>query len=376
VALTLSSRDVERFVAMQRTLLAPLEYERVEHWCVAVLRDVEALFDGNRSAMLMPLADRLVYLSESIAPEFLSAFENRIERVEPGQLHVSDSSEDHSWTTRRASRLNVWNVPMLARLNGQTVERWPAFQECIKPAGIMHGPVMTTSLPNGEAFVGVANSQPDKSRFSEASSLALMRMLLPCFQAGVNLATRLHDVRTTLGSLLDALGEPIALFDRCCRKVHVTPAWVSIVDADPERELVEATIRDVLAQQAFLFSERCDSATALPSTRIVATATARYRVYSSWARRSFADHHDVMIVRIERLTPSLPSQRDLMARYCLTKREADIVLLLAEGLSNKVIATRLSVSTHTVRHHTEAVFAKLGVHTRKALALDLLRRRL
>jgi DNA-binding NarL/FixJ family response regulator len=45
----------------------------------------------------------------------------------------------------------------------------------------------------------------------------------------------------------------------------------------------------------------------------------------------------------------------------LTDREREVLSLLAEGLSNRAIATRLSVTDRTVEAHITAVFAKLGL---------------
>ncbi|WP_426521305.1 response regulator [Diaminobutyricibacter sp. McL0618] len=54
----------------------------------------------------------------------------------------------------------------------------------------------------------------------------------------------------------------------------------------------------------------------------------------------------------------------------LTSREAEVLALIAEGLSNGEIASRLFVSVATVKTHINAIFAKLGVRDRaQAIAL-------
>jgi DNA-binding NarL/FixJ family response regulator len=48
----------------------------------------------------------------------------------------------------------------------------------------------------------------------------------------------------------------------------------------------------------------------------------------------------------------------------LTAREREVLALLAEGLGNKAIATRLGVSEHTAKFHVNAILGKLGVESR------------
>jgi DNA-binding CsgD family transcriptional regulator len=54
--------------------------------------------------------------------------------------------------------------------------------------------------------------------------------------------------------------------------------------------------------------------------------------------------------------------------FGLTNRQTDILHLLAEGLTNAEIATRLHLSPKTVDHHVSAVLARLNVHSREAAA--------
>jgi HD-GYP domain-containing protein (c-di-GMP phosphodiesterase class II) len=53
----------------------------------------------------------------------------------------------------------------------------------------------------------------------------------------------------------------------------------------------------------------------------------------------------------------------------LTAREADVLGLLAQGQSNKAIATTLGISAKTVGNHVEHIYTKLGVTNRAGAAL-------
>jgi DNA-binding NarL/FixJ family response regulator len=52
--------------------------------------------------------------------------------------------------------------------------------------------------------------------------------------------------------------------------------------------------------------------------------------------------------------------------YGLTRREFEVLELLASGLTNRVIAERLHVTTRTVDTHVSRILSKLGVSTRAA----------
>jgi len=48
----------------------------------------------------------------------------------------------------------------------------------------------------------------------------------------------------------------------------------------------------------------------------------------------------------------------------LTPRETDVIEMLAEGMSNKMIAHRLEISEHTAKFHVNSILAKLRAGTR------------
>jgi len=52
----------------------------------------------------------------------------------------------------------------------------------------------------------------------------------------------------------------------------------------------------------------------------------------------------------------------------MTKREREITSLIADGLSNKEIATRLHIATYTVKSHVHNILEKLALHSRLQIA--------
>ena len=53
----------------------------------------------------------------------------------------------------------------------------------------------------------------------------------------------------------------------------------------------------------------------------------------------------------------------------LSPRQHDVLKLIVRGLSNKEIARALNVAEGTVKIHVAALFGKLGVHRRAAVAV-------
>jgi DNA-binding CsgD family transcriptional regulator len=58
----------------------------------------------------------------------------------------------------------------------------------------------------------------------------------------------------------------------------------------------------------------------------------------------------------------------LRQHFALTSREAEVLLWIARGKSNKDISSVLGISPRTVNKHLEQVFQKLGVENRASAA--------
>jgi DNA-binding NarL/FixJ family response regulator len=88
--------------------------------------------------------------------------------------------------------------------------------------------------------------------------------------------------------------------------------------------------------------------------------------------------HDVMagqmVVAPSLLPVLLRADEEGSPARRLSRREADVLQLMADGASNQEIAGQLHLSHHTVRNHVQHIFARLGAHSKlEAVAIGLRR---
>lgn len=83
------------------------------------------------------------------------------------------------------------------------------------------------------------------------------------------------------------------------------------------------------------------------------------------------ERHGVLFVAMtETFKKKAESQTQLPVWLdALTEREREVIALVGQGLSNKEIAYRLSISDSTVRHHLTSIFDKVGVPNRQKLLI-------
>ena len=58
----------------------------------------------------------------------------------------------------------------------------------------------------------------------------------------------------------------------------------------------------------------------------------------------------------------------------LTRREVEIINLMARGLNNKELAGKLFIAENTVRNHRKAIMQKTGCHNIAELAIYCLKK--
>ena len=106
-------------------------------------------------------------------------------------------------------------------------------------------------------------------------------------------------------------------------------------------------------------------------------ARARLRLAIEVADPAFADRIASVLADVEGLdlvskddepdalvVAALGAATELEANIALTARELEVLALLAEGASNKLIARRLGISAHTAKYHVASLLEKLDAVSR------------
>jgi NarL family two-component system response regulator YdfI len=90
----------------------------------------------------------------------------------------------------------------------------------------------------------------------------------------------------------------------------------------------------------------------------------------------YAVHAGLVVTNVASLADLLPEAQPLAEELAepLSDRELEVLELLVEGLSNKLVAHRLTISEHTVKTHVASIFAKLGVSSRTEAMSNAIRR--
>jgi ATP/maltotriose-dependent transcriptional regulator MalT len=190
-----------------------------------------------------------------------------------------------------------------------------------------------------------------------ASAYRVLRRLeqpLRTAAARIQRYRQLDRERGMLRSLIESSGRALLVFDEAVRLQWISPAAQRLLAGNkPDAELMRA------AAQAARQLQR-------PRTlALQAGVLGRPRRFSL---RAGAPHRvEFMVVHAAHGVPWLVAELEACdpgPLSKLTRAEARVLELLAEGFSNREIAERLAVSTETARTHVSRILQKLDVDSR------------
>ncbi|HEX3233959.1 MAG TPA: LuxR C-terminal-related transcriptional regulator [Gemmatimonadales bacterium] len=201
----------------------------------------------------------------------------------------------------------------------------------------------------------------------EGSEAWLVVVSLRCaLIAGLATLHRLRAWRSTLGQAFDDVETGMAIFGNEGRREVARNERLNEL---LQEELARDRLLDHISRQA---AQAASSERQREDAQELELPGGFYRLSASRVAAGTLLTEPGVLVLVDRLTAALPTTQELRVTFGLRGREPQVALLAAEGLSNAVIAQRLRLSAHTVRHYLERVLDRLGLHTRKALALHLM----
>ena len=363
MAIPLTDADLDRAEAAAQTLLAPLNYATLDAWRRDATRQLKALVGAEVYAFMLPGAGGPPLFCEE-TPEVTS----------DDYLEAAAAAFTKFDIVARLARMQVSTETSLMREERSAWERTPYVQEFLHPMRCFEHATLAFA-PDGSApsagtmpHLHLHKSRPQE-RFND-EEVALLQLLYPAFEMGVETVRRVEVRREELLRTLDALGEGILLLDARGRLLHANRALADLGAADPEMPQVE----DAMMRLGRAFWRESERVLTLPPEREVLTSAARYRLRVTLLSEDLMGRVPAVLVSADRLTTLLPSKEVLRERFGLTAQQARVALLMAEGLPDKTIADVLTISPHTARNHAKRVLAKLGVHVRAQVRPALVKR--
>jgi DNA-binding CsgD family transcriptional regulator len=365
--LPLTSADLARLEAASRALLSPLATPDPAAWMREAGEAVRALVGLDALVLLLP--DGTSYFSDD-APEVVAGADAYTEaHLATGTL-FSDPVVRLWHELRKSGGHDAFSFTLNAQMVGKRgygIEASPLVSDILMGNGYRDFAGLITTTAAGDAMIWALG----RGRPAGDDPVALLRLLVPSFHAGLDALARLG----AHCAALDAVAEPAVLFDADGRERHRNAALVRLLAAEPDPERVLVEVRALAASLGSLAAPRWGQAPAGPAApaREVRTARGAYRLRGAvLPEGAFASAGSLLVSVDPAGVASLPSPEAVRDRLGLSAREAEVALLLAEGLSNADVAGRLFIAPATARRHTENVLGKLGLSKRSAVAASLL----
>ena len=376
--LSFSGSDLKSLRAVNDALLDPLSYPTTEAWMLEVGCRYQTLCHAPAGFAAFTFTNGPArFVSRDMPQKHLDRMEE-LALSESGRLGAGAPSSEHLMDELRR---RVSGVATTADLLGPAKQRVddlqdsPMFRDVAFPLGVPGSTLIFHSGASGEFMVHAAYPDINHRAFG-ALTEQILGTLLPALGASFGALARLGDARRAIGTLLDALEDGAVVFDSGARNVlERNAAMNALVREEPDRAGLERVVLQA-AMPAAWHGARSKPGVAEPGAGALArgwrsASGMSYRLRAVRLAAGSLTAQEAILVVVQRLRPAVADVSELMQRFRLTRREAEVAHRLAYGRSDREVATELGLSAHTVRHHAEAVFTKLGVTSRKALALHL-----
>ena len=362
-----SSAEIKQLAEITALFRHPALPNQRGRWMGDITEGCRNLIGSDYSIFVLSDIDRMHFFSEDIDREVIDAFQDTVAFGSATKgIEVKEELMRTLHDMRKSMGPYVMGVDELRAMTpDMSYDSYEIYSDVIKPAGLDYPVSMGTPVYQGEAVISMFGKQGD-GVFKERA-LHFYSRLLPAFVSGIHGYLLQSAAQHAIFAVFDALNEAMLVYTRDGRFVYANPAWMRFEAEDAEKEtlrdMVQRFSRSVRTQSRQLrFSDPLDPLIVPPSQ--IETEYAVYHIDHFVLPESTLGGNYVAF-RVDRSISGLSPE--LVAHYRLSKRECEVALCIARGLSNKEIAANLFVSVHTIRRHVESILRKLKVSSRAAI---------
>lgn len=360
---TFSPRDLDCLSRAVSAASRPFSAQTVDAWRAEVLISCRELVDGYAGHFdLLGLGLDNPYLVDGYPPGVFDEW--RVAGGPERDAAIVVTHELNLTVFTRAHRFRVAGDHWTARY-----KRSNLYTEFYSKYGLLHAAGLHCRAGEVQAYLLIESEALADEVFDERAR-RLLRVIEPVFQSSVRSVSRADGRHWTMDALFEALDEPVALVVADGRWLHRSSAFdTALVTAPSEGR--GALLKEIVHRARELLAAACP-------TRAHRSEGAKRRLRPTWTMGGVTvamttvdlpgNPEAACLVRIATAGGASLAQA---AAAGLSGREATVAACLVEGLSNKEIAQRLSISPHTAKRHTESVLRKLGISSRASVARAL-----
>ncbi len=314
-----------------------------------------------------PPQERLGVYSRSIGQSFADGIASHFEGFDDDGFSLF--REDYASALHRIIRASgvgaYHDAPLYDRRIRESME---LHQEVFKPVGLERQMALSAPLVRGEAMLIAGFGHEDFPEHDDERHQAL-QLLTPAFEAAIAFRARLKRSYLETRDAMEGAGKPFAVVSIDGTLLFLSEELQTYLAGHDHRKDVLAAILSMAQDATQALITNRDRTLAKPARR----ALIGQRHYTLRARIGTAFNGDPEVHIWLEPQSGRTLNKTLARAYGLTPRECQVAALIAEGLRDKEIARRLSISPHTARRHCEALLRKTELSNRASLGPLLFR---
>ena len=338
-------------------LASPHTFDSRETWLIESMRSMKDLLGAQKAAVRLRTARGPVMISEDHEASALRDFTQ--------YYHQFDYGRAIPGVVIRPRR--IWTI------EDQYGEKLPEFYRSAyyndyqHPNRMYHCIATATDRRPADSDAILYFHRDRLSTPFGPTANGVMRLISPVFAAAVRLSGMTGPSYKPFLGVVDDLEDGCALFTPNGVLLHRNRALSGLVENQANGAELWARILEAVRRILGICDRSSCSGSSPSSSRDRISVGGMTYVVSGCVLGYFHDAREPAVMITVKCVCGQPkaSTADLREKFNLSRREQDVARLVALRLTTVEIAKRLGISSHTVRHHTEHVMRKLGVHDRR-----------